>query len=137
MVDSRAIDSAVPMFLGIPYRHGGRTKDGLDCLGLVYLFYQQLGVRIPDGDGTPYPADWYKKDAGRLQRGIETLGNPVSLSDLKPLDLVYFKIGGLISHLGVVVKPGKFIHVMKDRKVEVSPLNLFWRRYLAGARRLV
>ena len=48
-------------FLGIPYRHGGRDRKGLDCLGLVHLFYRELGIKVPDNDGQPYANDWYKK----------------------------------------------------------------------------
>ena len=54
-------ESTARQFLGIPYRHGGRDRKGLDCLGLVHLFYQELGIKIPDTDGRPYAPDWYKK----------------------------------------------------------------------------
>jgi len=136
MIDSQKIDEAVRMFSGIPYRHGGRSKDGLDCLGLVYVFYKQLGIDLPDNDGSPYPPDWYKKDRMRLYRGVQEIGKPVPVQELAPVDLVFFRIGGFVNHIGVMVSPDSFIHVLKGQRVHVSPLNAFWRRHLMGARRL-
>ena len=92
-------------FLGIPYRHGGRDRKGLDCLGLVHLFYRELGIKVPDNDGQPYANDWYKKDPERLLRGLLQVGKPVNLpaEPLQPLDLVYFRMGGAITHAGVMI----------------------------------
>ena len=34
---------------GIPYKKGGKDKNGCDCYGLVYLFYKEkLGIIIDD-----------------------------------------------------------------------------------------
>ncbi|HHT06174.1 MAG TPA: C40 family peptidase [Hydrogenispora sp.] len=126
-------------FLGIPYRHGGRDRKGLDCLGLVHLFYRELGIKVPDNDGQPYANDWYKKDPERLLRGLLQVGKPVNLpaEPLQPLDLVYFRMGGAITHAGVMIDHRSFLHVLTRQTVQISPLNLAWKRRLRGARRLV
>lgn len=126
-------------FLGIPYRHGGRDRKGLDCLGLVHLFYRELGIKVPDNDGQPYANDWYKKAPERLLRGLLQVGKPVDLpaEPLQPLDLVYFHMGGAITHAGVMIDHRSFLHVLTRQTVQISPLNLAWKRRLRGARRLV
>ena len=36
-------------FIGIPYDKGGRSYEGADCWGLVWLFYRdQLGIDLPE-----------------------------------------------------------------------------------------
>lgn len=35
-------------YLGVPFRHHGRTARGLDCAGLVWRTYADLGVILPD-----------------------------------------------------------------------------------------
>ena len=35
-------------YLGIPYRHRGRSLKGLDCWGLVVLVYKDFGIDILD-----------------------------------------------------------------------------------------
>ncbi|NLW59979.1 MAG: C40 family peptidase [Firmicutes bacterium] len=126
-------------FLGIPYRHGGRDRNGLDCLGLVHLFYQELGIKLPDNDGRPYTTDWYKKDPERLLRGLLQVGRAVDLKaePLQPLDLVYFRMGGAITHTGIMINQRAFLHVLVNKTVQLSPLNPAWRRRLRGARRLI
>lgn len=35
-------------YLGVPFRHRGRTVRGLDCAGLVWRAYADLGCVLPD-----------------------------------------------------------------------------------------
>jgi cell wall-associated NlpC family hydrolase len=134
-LNQQRIDQLVKEFSGIPYLHGGRTMEGLDCIGLVWLFYQKYGIKIQDSDGKVYEPDWYRRDPDRFLRGLQTQGAPVSLSQLQPLDLVYFKIGGSVTHAAVMIDPHHFLHVMIREVVHVTRLNPSWRRRLAGARR--
>lgn len=133
---NQKIMETVRSLVGIPYKHGGRTVDGLDCLGLIYVFYRELGIVIPDHDGRGYSLNWYKEDPKRFYRGLQSVGREISPTEVKPLDLVYFRIGGEVTHAGVVIDQHHFLHVLKGKPVHVSPLNLAWRRRLAGVRRL-
>lgn len=124
-------------YTGIGYRHGGRGKDGADCLGLMQMFFRELGIRLPDNDGKEYAPDWYLSDPERLGRGLLTLGVAASVNDLKPLDLVYFRIGGAVTHVGVMLDRVHFLHLLIGRVSEISRMDRAWRRRLVGARRLV
>ncbi len=123
-------------FLGIPYINGGRTKEGLDCIGLVHLFCERCGVEIPDSDGSEYPLDWYWTDPDRFLRGLRQIGREVPPHHLQPLDLVYFKIGPGVTHVGVMLDSRQFLHVMIRQVVHVTPLNFRWWQRLAGVRRV-
>jgi cell wall-associated NlpC family hydrolase len=136
-MDKKQILTLVNKYKGIPYHHAGRDLNGLDCLGLVYLFYKDCGIKIPDGDGKPYPKDWYKEDPERYVRGISHYGNPAPLDELKPLDLVYFRMFKYISHTGIMIDSEYFIHIHQNSVVHISHLNFIWRKRLAGARRLI
>ena len=135
-MDQKQIDQLVKEFSGIPYLHGGRTMEGLDCIGLVWLFYQKCGIKIQDSDGKAYSPDWYRQDPGRFQRGLQTQGRAIALSELQPLDLIYFQIGGAVTHVAVMVDTHHFLHVMIREVVHVTRLSPSWRRRLVGARRL-
>ncbi len=43
-----AIVEQARTYLGVPFRHRGRTPRGLDCAGLVVRSYADLGVVLPD-----------------------------------------------------------------------------------------
>ena len=132
----QAIDAAIAAHVGIPYEHNGRGPDSLDCLGLIVSFYRAFGVQVPDGDGQPISEEWWQVDPERYLRGLLSVGRPVS-EPLQALDLVYFRIGGVIRHAGVMVDSQRFIHVLERRSVMVTRLGGWWRSKLAGARRLV
>jgi cell wall-associated NlpC family hydrolase len=136
MIAPDHIPLVIKKYLGIPYQHAGRDLNGLDCLGLIHRFYQDCGIQVPDGDGREYSRNWTKTDPQRYLRGLLAIGRPAPIDDLKPLDLVYFRMGRNITHGGIMVDPQRFIHVLQTTRVHLSRMEPIWRRRLAGARRL-
>ena len=127
---------AIGKYIGIPYRHNGRDLSGVDCLGLIAMFYKDLGIALIDGDGAPIAEDWYVHDPERYERGLESVGVEAD-GELQPLDLVYFELGdGVVRHAGIMVSKTHFIHVREGRRVDVSRYRGFWRKHHVGTRRL-
>ena len=42
-----ALVAAARRYLGVPFRHRGRSAQKLDCVGLVWLAYRDCGVDLP------------------------------------------------------------------------------------------
>lgn len=76
-------------YKGTPYKYGGNTSDGMDCSGLVFRTFAELG--------RPFPRSSYEQ---------ADMFPGVSRADLRPGDLVYFKIGktSRINHTGIITK---------------------------------
>ena len=110
--------------LGIPYRWNGTTRKGFDCSGFVYYVMKELGYS-PNRTSS----DQYK------------MGKYVSKKNLQPGDLVFFagtyKSG--ISHVGIYLGDGKFIHSPHSGDVvKISNLNSsYYKSHYYGARRVV
>jgi cell wall-associated NlpC family hydrolase len=110
-------------YLGTPYRRGGTSRRGVDCSGLVGAVYAQQGLEVP------------RTAAEQFGEGV-----PVGETDLRPGDLVFFrdtyKRG--ISHVGIYLGDGRFIHAAGHRRgVVVSELSRpYYHLRYAGARRL-
>ena len=94
-VTGQKIVDTAKKYLGTPYVWGGEDPSGFDCSGFVYYIYNSLGIKI-----------------SRTQATMYSQGTPVSKSELKPGDIVFFqgtyKEG--ISHCGIYVGDGQFIH---------------------------
>jgi len=56
---------AARAYLGVPFRHQGRNKLGLDCVGLVVVALADIGIVVEDEIG--YSLNPHK---GRLESGI-------------------------------------------------------------------
>lgn len=110
--------------IGIPYRYARQSGTSTDCAGLVRRVAAVAGIKIP-----------------RTSRAQYRTGRAIRASDLEPGDLVFFKntyrLG--ISHVGIYIGAGEFIHAASgQKKVVIDRLDVayFARRY-AGARRIV
>ncbi len=109
-------------FIGVPYLYGGSSPDeGFDCSGLTMAVYDLNGLRLP-----------------RSSRGQYSGGDAVSRRELAEGDLVFFstKMDGKVSHVGVYIGDGHFIHAPgRGKKITVDSLSsrYFERRYV-GAR---
>jgi cell wall-associated NlpC family hydrolase len=112
-------------FLGLPYLWGGSSSFGYDCSGYTQMLYRRLGVNIPRDSGPQ--AGW--EGFARVER-----------AELEPGDLVFFgKPGGKITHTGMYIGGGEFIHATAYKRpvVQVSRLDdPHWGELLAACRRL-
>lgn len=125
---------------GIPYLHNGRTEKGVDCWGLVRLFFARLQVELPEDDGSFIEKDWYKRDPDRYLRELCNLGEEVGhYKNMRPLDIPYFRLyKNVVTHTSVMLDRISFIHVLINKEVSIDTMKKrYWRRKYEGARRLV
>jgi cell wall-associated NlpC family hydrolase len=111
--------------LGMPYVWGGASPNlGFDCSGLVLWIFAQVDVPSPR--------------TARLQARI---GNPIDREHLSPGDLLTFGIHDSVTHVGIYIGDGRFVHASSVAgKVIVSPVDRppsELIRPLRGARRIL
>ena len=121
--DKLKLVKEIESYLGVPYRWGGTTREGMDCSGFVSIIYRDvLGIRLPQNAATMF-----------------RLGEYVSREELEFGDLVFFKniesYG--ISHVGIFVGNHEFAHASTTKGVTISNLNeSYYRRRYVGVRRV-
>ena len=106
--------------LGTPYRYGGISPKGFDCSGLVVYAYRKAGVDLP-----------------RTTGGLWKTLRPVRKKELRTGDLLFFNIDGRVSHVGMYLGSGRFVHAPATGS-QVSVANLedrfYQRAFVAGGR---
>ena len=112
--------------VGTPYRWGGNTPDsGFDCSGLVdYIYRTEAAIKLPRTSRAMAAVDGEK-----IRR----------MAQLASGDLVFFTIGGSISHVGVYVGKGRFVHAPDSGgTVRLDDLDgPYWRSHFAYGKRLL
>ena len=97
----------------MPYVYGGESRRGFDCSGLVWFVMRDVDISLP-----------------RTSREQSGSGRRVSLKDLKPGDLVFFRMErDVVSHVGIYIGDDTFIHAPGTGKfVRKDSLgNKWWR----------
>lgn len=111
--------------VGTPYRYGGNNPEGgFDCSGLVnYVYRDMLDVRLPRTS----------RDLARWQ------GPRIALDRLAAADLVFFGSRGNVSHVGIYVGEGRFVHAPSTGgTVRLDHLDgPYWRDHYTGAKRIL
>ena len=113
-------------FLGSPYVYGGTSPRGFDCSGFVKYVYANFGITM-----------------NRTASAQMDNGTPVSMSELVPGDVVFFKKAGSsasrASHVGIYIGGGQFIHASTSTTgVIISNMSsAYYTTGFVGARRML
>lgn len=111
-------------YLGGKYVWGGEQPSGFDCSGYTQYIFNKIGIKLPR---TAYAQSKVgTKVQGSLQTG----------------DLLFFNTdpsrGIPVTHVGVYLEDGKFIHAAGKRKgIIISALSKKYQRTYLGAKRLL
>ena len=109
--------------LGSSYRWGSTGPNSFDCSGLMIFVFSHYGINLP-----------------RRSRDMATAGTHVARSDVRSGDLVFFATGGgrNVSHVGMYVGGGQFIHSSSSRGVVLDNFHsAYWTRVFVTARRVI
>ena len=115
------IASLALSLIGSPYRWGGDSRAGFDCSGLTLYVFKMAGMALP-----------------RTSYQQFLVGQPVSFSELKPGDLVFFSTDSPgASHVAIYVGNGLIVHALNSRTgVIVSRLSdRYYQNRFIGAKR--
>jgi len=99
-------------YIGIPFKAGGRERNGADCWGLVRMFlFEQHGIELPS------LTDDYDSiaDSGRIASLIVETATGVNarkVEDPRAGDIAVMRFRGAPVHVGVLVDNDHILHTL-------------------------
>lgn len=131
------LDEAARAYLGVPWRHLGRSREGLDCIGLALLAARDCGLAADD------PAPYAREPSSqRLRQELALALDEVPVADARPGDVLVFNLGLYAGHIGIRAEHPDYrvasvIHAYAPRRrVVEEPLASLDAGTLTGAYRL-
>lgn len=123
--DNKALYKELKEWLGTPYKYAHNEKrKGTDCSGMVQQVYLSV-FEIP-----------LQRNAAKMfERDCREIGR----HRLREADLVFFNNGksDRITHVGIYLKDGHFVHASSSRGVMVSSLDSkYWDNHFQCAGRV-
>lgn len=117
-IDVSTLISTAKAQLGSPYVWGGSAPGGFDCSGFIDYTYNKAGKSMGRTSAAGYHARSH------------------STSNPQVGDMIFFKdtYKSGISHLGIYLGAGNFIHAGGDRVQITSVNNPYWSKHFAGYR---
>lgn len=116
-------------YIGIPYENRGRTRDGVDCWGLVQLWYrEQLDVDVPDYLWAYTAANDKESVSDAIE---ENKANWKKVDEPEYGDVLVFRIMGYPMHVGIKLNGDDFLHAFQGTQSCLERLSsISWSRRL-------
>lgn len=105
---------------GTPYVLGGSGVGGIDCSAFTQVVFQSyFGLELP------------RNTRQQLQEG-----ESVRRDNIRPGDLIFFRTGRRLLHVGIAKEDGDFVHASVSSGVMISNIrqNYWASRYLSTRR---
>ena len=120
LVTNTSLIGFIDEWWGTKYRYGGTTKKGIDCSSFTGLLMGSVfGFTIPRTARQQYAA------CSKLKK-----------EDMLEGDLVFFNTRGGVSHVGIYLGDGFFVHSSSSAGVTINSLNenYYSRKFIGGGR---
>ena len=110
----------IDQWLDTRYSYGGSDKSGIDCSSFAGRLEKEI----------------YNHDLPRNSRQQYKACDKISIADAAEGDLVFFNTRGGVSHVGVYLANGYFVHASTSSGVIISNLeeNYYKERFLSAGR---
>ena len=113
----------VNKYIGIPFEDSGRSQEGVDCWGLIHLFYKnERGIEFPLYTDL-YETSFDKERVSEIINEEKVYWNQIEFDELQDGDVILFRVSGLPIHVGMVVDKNTFIHCIKGAQSCLEKLN--------------
>jgi len=113
-------------YIGLPFADQGRGPDAWDCWGLIrHVYWHEYGIELPSYTECYGSALEHAEVTALIEYGR---ANWRVVTDPTEGDLVILRLHGDPWHVGLVVAPGRMLHIHRRTASVVEAFNgMIWR----------
>jgi cell wall-associated NlpC family hydrolase len=123
-------------FIGIDYVLNGRTFDGADCWGLLYLYH---GESFPSFSNVYNDAEEVEKVSKKVHYEQSTSKFlKIPEQEVQKGDIIFFNIMGLPVHVGIALNNHEMLHTLRGQNSSIENYkSRKWNNRIQGIYRWV
>lgn len=108
-------------YIGVPYKDCGRSREGCDCYGLVWLVWkEQKGILLPSYDNNYLHVD----NPDDLQMTLDAhISEWDQVEQPEPFSLALFNYYNGQLHCGLMVSAHQMLHIARKHEARVEKLK--------------
>lgn len=128
MVDVHRLCAELLTWQGVPWQHQGRSRAGVDCVGLALVALAEQGA-APSA-----PSNYHPSAAADLLL-VHIAATPLLVERAGAIaagDVLVFRIRHAAQHLAVALGPDRLIHAVRGAGVVAVTLSALWRARLVA-----
>lgn len=127
MTDMDKAIAALRTYIGVKWRHQGRTKAGVDCVGLLVCAAADLGITLPDDQNYGM-----RPGSSRIIKHVLDQCLEIEPVDMKTGDILLVTVQGEDpQHIMIMTGPNQVLHASaRHRKVVEHGLDEETRRLI-------
>jgi len=110
---------------------GPPARREIDCYGLLCLYYEQFGIRLPDYS---YLDDWDEKEEHYLKEYSSFFRklDPNEIPETGDM-ILFLNVPGAANHAGLYLGESRFVHANRKIGVKIDSLtNPVWKKKVYG-----
>lgn len=135
MITPDQLITAARNLIGVPWRHQGRTRHGLDCIGLVQMAARNAGLDLERDCGIHIPSVYSRAPDSKLHALVSQYCRAIEKPVPAALLLFQFDNDRYPRHFGLMSERDTVIHAecrVRGQVVEHG-LRAHWVRWLHSA----
>lgn len=127
---NRVVDCA-RSYLGVKFKHQGRTTAGLDCVGLAVRVLNDCGYAVDDQRG------YARNPTGVLEGAINAQPSLVKVKECEAGDFLVMRIGREQQHVAIRTDKGIIHSYETVGKVVEHGFSQAWKRRVSAVYRVI
>lgn len=113
--------------IGVPFVDGGRSKEGMDCWGLVKECFKRQGIEVKDYTISAIELLQISKQMEKDKELWQRVDAPLAGC----LVLIKTEASAWANHVGIFIGDGRFIHAYPYAGVCISTIKR-WKAHIIG-----